>query len=57
MEGVWGIGPKLALKLYKQGIKSIEDLRLNQHLLSDMQKIGLKYYEDFKQRISWEEIS
>lgn len=57
MEGVWGIGPKLALKLYKQGIRSIDDLRKNQHLLTDIQKIGLKYYEDIKDRIPREEVT
>eukprot|EP00347_Sterkiella_histriomuscorum_P009071 403342628 len=57
LEGVWGVGPKLAQKLYKQGIRSIEDLRQNQHLLTEMQKIGLKYYEDIKQRIPRHEVT
>eukprot|EP00347_Sterkiella_histriomuscorum_P022919 403336657 len=57
LEGVWGVGPKLAQKLYKQGIRSIEDLRQNQHLLTEMQKIGLKYYEDIKQRIPRDEVT
>jgi len=34
----------------------VEDLRKNQHLLTDLQKIGLKYYNDFKQRIPREEV-
>ena len=57
LEGVWGLGPKGALKLYKQGIHSIEELRERQdELLTDIQKIGLKYYEDFNQRIPREEV-
>jgi 5'-3' exonuclease len=48
LEGVWGLGPKGALKLYQRGIHSIEELRERQdELLTDIQKIGLKYYEDF----------
>lgn len=56
LEGVWGLGPRGADKLYKKGIKSIEQLRKNQHLLTDMQKIGLKYYEDFLERIPRAEV-
>jgi len=33
------------------GIKSIADLRANQQLLNDVQKMGLKYYEDILERI------
>ena len=56
LEGVWGLGPKGAEKLYNKGIKSIDDLRKNEDLLTKMQKIGLKYYEDFKERIPREEV-
>jgi replicative superfamily II helicase len=50
------LGPRGAEKLYQKGIKSIEDLRKNEDLLTSMQKIGLKYYEDFKERIPREEV-
>ena len=36
LEGVWGLGPRGAEKLYQKGIKSIEDLRKNEDLLTSM---------------------
>jgi len=36
---VWGIGPTTAEKFYYKGIKTIEDLRKNEHLLNDNQKV------------------
>jgi DNA polymerase lambda len=56
LEGIWGLGPRGAEKLYAKGIKTVEDVRKNQHLLTDMQKIGLKYYEDFLKRIPRAEV-
>ncbi|CDW74543.1 helix-hairpin-helix motif family protein [Stylonychia lemnae] len=56
IESVWGIGPKNAQKLYDKKIRTIEDLRKNQHLLTDMQKIGLKYHEDFIEKIPRKEV-
>ena len=53
---VYGIGPKKAKELVDQGISSIEQLRNNQHLLNDVQKVGLKYYEDILKRIPRSEI-
>jgi NAD-dependent DNA ligase len=54
---VYGIGPKKAEELVKVGIKTIEDLRSRQdELLNDIQKIGLKFYEDILQRIPRQEI-
>jgi DNA polymerase/3'-5' exonuclease PolX len=48
---VWGIGMGIANKLYRKGIKTIEDLRKNESLLNKNQKVGLKYYEEIKDRI------
>jgi DNA polymerase/3'-5' exonuclease PolX len=48
---VHGVGPVKAKELVKGGIKSISELRENQHLLNDVQKMGLKYYEDGNERI------
>ena len=56
LEGVWGLGPRGAEKLYNKGIKSIADLRNHEDLLTTMQKVGLKYYEDFKERIPRDEV-
>jgi DNA polymerase lambda len=56
LQSVWGIGMKQANNLYRKGIKSIEDLRKNENLLTASQKIGLKYYEDLITRIPRAEI-
>jgi DNA ligase (NAD+) len=53
---IYGVGPKKAEELVGAGIKSILQLRENQHLLNDIQKIGLHYYEDILERIPREEI-
>lgn len=49
---VHGIGPVKARELVNtHKIKSIEELRSKQELLNDVQKMGLKYYEDILKRI------
>jgi NAD-dependent DNA ligase len=54
---VYGIGPKKAEELVKANIKTIAELRLNQNeLLNEIQKIGLKFYEDILERIPRSEI-
>jgi NAD-dependent DNA ligase/DNA polymerase/3'-5' exonuclease PolX len=53
---VYGIGPKKAKDLVDKGITSIAQLRENQHLLNDVQKVGLKFYEDILKRIPRSEI-
>ena len=53
---VYGIGPKKAKELVDKGITTIEQLRKNQQLLNDVQKVGLKYYEDVLKRIPRSEI-
>ena len=53
---VYGIGPKKAKELVDNGITSIAELRENLHLLNDIQKVGLHYYEDILKRIPREEI-
>jgi hypothetical protein len=54
---IWGVGDKTALKLIKQGYKSVKDLRAKgQHILTFQQKIGLKYYEEFMIKIPKSEI-
>ena len=50
-ETIWGIGPSKAQKLYEQGIHSIKDLKMNTYLLTEQQKIGLKYREDLQEKI------
>jgi DNA ligase (NAD+) len=53
---IYGVGPKKAEELVNAGIKSISQLRENEQLLNDVQKIGLQYYEDILERIPREEI-
>ena len=54
---VYGIGPKKAQELVNVGIKTINDLRVRQdELLNDIQKVGLKYYEEIQERIPRSEI-
>lgn len=49
---VHGIGPVKARDLVKNhGITCIADLRAHPELLNDVQKLGLKYYEDILERI------
>ena len=55
---IWGVGPAAASKLYASGIRSIEQLRKNDDdLLTYGQKAGLKYYEDFLQKIPRDEVT
>jgi NAD-dependent DNA ligase len=54
---IYGVGPKKAEELVTDhGIKTIDQLRTNDNLLNDKQRIGLKYYEDIKERIPRSEI-
>lgn len=54
---VYGIGPKKAKDLIMSGIISIPALREKQNdVLNDIQKVGLKYYEDILERIPRSEI-
>jgi DNA ligase (NAD+) len=54
---VYGIGPKKAEELVKEGITTIDLLRSRQdELLNDVQKIGLEFYEDILARIPRQEI-
>ena len=56
LTNVYGIGPKKAEDLVKQGITSIEELEKNKDKLNDKQTIGLKYYYDILERIPRSEI-
>lgn len=57
LSDVYGVGPKKAQELVKKGVGSIAELRARQEeLLNDVQKVGLKYYEDILERIPRSEI-
>jgi DNA polymerase beta len=54
---IYGVGPKKSQELVLAGIKTIDELRARQdELLNDVQKVGLKYYEQIKKRIPRSEI-
>jgi DNA polymerase/3'-5' exonuclease PolX len=54
---IYGVGPKKAKDLVEQGITTIAQLRERQdELLNDVQKAGLKYYEDILERIPRSEL-
>jgi DNA ligase (NAD+) len=53
---VYGIGPKKASELIKEGIVTIADLRAHPELLNEVQRIGLKYFEAIETRIPRGEI-
>jgi NAD-dependent DNA ligase len=53
---IYGVGPKKAKELVDKGITTIAQLRENQDLLNDVQKVGLQYYEDVLKRIPRAEI-
>uniref|UniRef100_A0A6C0JQN9 DNA polymerase beta n=1 Tax=viral metagenome TaxID=1070528 RepID=A0A6C0JQN9_9ZZZZ len=54
---IYGVGPKKAKDLVEKGITTIEQLRERQdELLNDVQRAGLKYYEDILERIPRSEI-
>jgi len=54
---IYGVGPKKAKDLVEKGITTIVQLRERQdELLNDVQKAGLKYYEDILQRIPRSEV-
>jgi NAD-dependent DNA ligase/DNA polymerase/3'-5' exonuclease PolX len=53
---IYGVGPKKAKELVDKGITSIAELREKQGELNDIQRVGLKYYEDILQRIPRSEI-
>jgi DNA ligase (NAD+) len=57
---VYGIGPKKAKELVDKGIKTIADLTARQDELfielNDIQRVGLKYYDQLLERIPRSEI-
>lgn len=54
---VWGIGLGKAHELYRMGYRTIDDLRNHRNDLNEHQKLGIKYFEDLKQRIPRAEVT
>lgn len=53
---IYGVGPKKAQELVKSGITTISELRNNPDVLNDIQRTGLKHYDDICKRIPRSEI-
>jgi len=53
---IYGVGPKKALELKKQGITTLGQLKERKDVLTSAQQYGLKHYEDIQKRIPREEI-
>ncbi|XP_061588641.1 DNA polymerase lambda [Cololabis saira] len=53
---IWGAGAKTAQLWYQQGFRTLEDICTKAHL-SNTQKIGLKHYDDFLDRMPREEAA
>lgn len=49
---IWGVGPVKAQELWDMGARSLKDIKDDHiHLLTDNQKIGLRYFKDLQQRM------
>ena len=53
---IYGVGPKKAQDIVTSGITTISELRKNPTILNDIQKVGLKHYDDINKRIPRAEI-
>ena len=60
---IWGVGPEKASALYASGFTSIAKLKAHENkkgaksVLTSLQKIGLKYYDDLKDKMTREEAA
>ena len=53
---VWGAGPATAERWYVAGARSLADVAALPHHITEVQAVGLKYFEDFQQRIPRAEV-
>ena len=54
---IYGVGPTIAQTFVRQGLRTLKDLNANGVNLTKNQKLGIKYYDDFLQRIPREEAA
>ena len=52
--GIWGAGATTAQQWVRMGFRTLDDLR-EKASLTRVQKIGLQYYDELLDRMSWEE--
>ena len=55
-EKIYGVGVRKAEQWYKQGYRSMEDLKEEVPNMTSAQQIGYKYYDDINQRIPRDEM-
>lgn len=53
---VWGVGESTALRWCQQGCRTLDDVR-KLPALTGLQQIGLKYFDDFEDRIPRDEVA
>eukprot|EP01126_Amoeba_proteus_P001214 TRINITY_DN10344_c0_g1_i1.p1 TRINITY_DN10344_c0_g1~~TRINITY_DN10344_c0_g1_i1.p1 ORF type:complete len:283 (+),score=49.28 TRINITY_DN10344_c0_g1_i1:46-894(+) len=55
---IWGVGPATIDRWYKNGLRSLKDLldKPSVSKLNESQKIGIKYYDEFMQKIPRNEV-
>ncbi|CAF3806565.1 unnamed protein product [Rotaria magnacalcarata] len=53
---IWGCGPNIAKHWYDQGFRTLDDVRTKAKL-SQNQTVGLKYYDEFRERIPRDEVA
>jgi DNA polymerase lambda len=54
---VWGCADNTARKWWAEGCRSLNDVRNKATGLTAIQQMGLKYYDDFEQRIPRDEVT
>eukprot|EP01062_Namystynia_karyoxenos_P010220 TRINITY_DN1361_c0_g1_i1.p1 TRINITY_DN1361_c0_g1~~TRINITY_DN1361_c0_g1_i1.p1 ORF type:complete len:811 (+),score=157.39 TRINITY_DN1361_c0_g1_i1:63-2495(+) len=57
LTGVWGIGAATALRYFRRGVRTVEDLRRYWSELSAAQQVGLRYYDEIAERIPRREVA
>eukprot|EP01128_Nolandella_sp_AFSM9_P012784 TRINITY_DN9612_c0_g1_i1.p1 TRINITY_DN9612_c0_g1~~TRINITY_DN9612_c0_g1_i1.p1 ORF type:complete len:645 (-),score=84.38 TRINITY_DN9612_c0_g1_i1:17-1951(-) len=55
-ESIWGVGSATALKWYRLGYRTLDDIR-SKCKVNHQQATGLQYYEEFKERIPRAEVT
>jgi DNA polymerase IV len=54
---IWGVGPATARELYRKGYRDLDDVvEFHWNNLTRVQQIGVKYYDEFAQRIPRDEV-